>query len=411
LSSKWNRVLWVAISCVLLAWCADGAPRTLVVLKTGEGKIGLDLSGMRIGASSSVALFDRTLKRDLERSGWFVLSAKGAGAIAVSGEVVDRSGYVVAKCGVKSRATGKRYFEKTFNDKSSRARALAHVVADEIVRAVKNVPGIASSRIVMIRSVEGRKDIYACDYDGGTVTRLTRDGAVCLAPTWGPEGKTVVYTSFVSGFPDVYRIDALKAGPKRRLAGYPGLNAGADISPDGKRMALTLSKDGNPDIYIKNLRSGKLKRLTRTSFAAEASPSWSPDGKKIVFVSDKSRMPQLVVIDVATGHQRKLTVPAYHGRNNQSPDWGPGGLIAFASMRGGKYQIGVIDPVKGTTVWLTDAPADHEDPSWAPDGRHIVCSKTTGYHSQLYMLDVRGDAPLLLNLQSGDWYSPSWSPR
>ena len=122
-------------------------------------------------------------------------------------------------------------------------------------------------------------------------------------------------------------------------------------------------------------------------------------------------MPQLCVLDLATGKQRSLTVPSYHGRNNQSPDWGPSGLIAFASMRGGKYQIGVIDPSGGRTVWLTDSPADHEDPSWAPDGRHIVCSKTSNYHSELYILDVKGDPPLRLKLQSGDWYSPSWSPR
>ena len=81
------------------------------------------------------------------------------------------------------------------------------------------------------------------------------------------------------------------SGSRNRLAGYPGLNTGADISPNGREIALILSKDGNPELYVKNLRSGQLTRLTSSPRAAEASPSWSPDGNRIVYVSTSRALP------------------------------------------------------------------------------------------------------------------------
>ena len=54
---------------------------------------------------------------------------------------------------------------------------------------------------------------------------------------------------------------------------------------------------------------------------------------------------------------------------------------------------------------------DHEDPSWAPDGRHIVCSQTSNFHSDLYILDTLGDPPLRLTTIQGEWYSPDWSSK
>ena len=97
------------------------------------------------------------------------------------------------------------------------------------------------------------KEIYLCDPDGQGLVQLTKDGKISLAPKWGPDGNTIVYTSYLKGYPDVYSID-LGTGSRNRLAGYPGLNTGADISPNGREVALILSKDGNPELYVKKLR-------------------------------------------------------------------------------------------------------------------------------------------------------------
>ena len=54
--------------------------------------------------------------------------------------------------------------------------------------------------------------------------------------------------------------------------------------------------------------------------------------------------------------------------------------------------------------------ADYEDPSWAPDGRHVACTRTVNHKAQVYILDTKGDEPIALTNYRGDWYSPSWSP-
>jgi len=349
----------------------------------------------------------QTLRRDLGRSGWFTVSGGPGGAIALRGAGQVGGGQLDVSCEVVNRVDGRVYLQRRFREQDVKARELAHRVADDIVFAVKKVPGIASTRIAMVGARGGRRDIFTCGADGMDVVRVTRDGAPCLAPSWAPSATKIAYTSFHKGFPDVYTID-LKAVRRTRVASYPGINAGADISPDGRQMVLALSKDGNPDLYALDLGNRRLTRLTRTPRAAEASPSWSAAGDRIVFVSDRSGSPQLYITGrTGSGHKRV----SFRGRENVSPDWGPDGRIAFSSRREGRYQVCIMNPETGESGQLTTGGADYEDPSWAPDGRHIVCSRAVRYHSELYILDTMGDAPLRLTTLEGEWYSPAWSPK
>ena len=401
-----RRAYYLFFTVVLLAFGSVFAEDIRIVGSGGNHKISLSLAGFKVPAGDSGKLFKRTLRNDLKMSGWFNVIDK-ASTIVVAGRFSANGGKINVACDVRNAAMGKRYFSRGFTGKSSETRLLAHRVSDAIVYAVKGVPGIASSRIAMITSRGGKKDIVICGADGNDVVQLTRDGAPCLSPTWSPNGKMLYYTSFFKGFPDVYGIQ-LASGKRVRVASYPGINAGADISPDGRKMALTLSKDGNPELYVRDMRSGKLTRLTKTGTAAEASPSWSPDGRKIVFVSDASGSPQIYIISSTGGRPRRVT---FRGNENVSPDWGQNGMIAYSSRRRGRYQVCVQDPDKRVEKQLTSDYVDHEQPSWAPDGRHIAYARTEGYVSDVYVLDTLGDAQVRLTRFKGDWYSPAWSPK
>ncbi len=383
-----------------------GAEGVRVEKSGASGKLSVDLSGIALSGGNA-GLFKKTLEDDLDRSGWFMMVA-GKGAITVAGSCNDSGSALSVQCAVTKTATGEEYMSKNFRGESNGARRLAHQVADEIVLAVKGVRGMASSRILMIGSIGGRKDLYMCDADGGNVVQLTRDGTAARSgPGWSPDGNSLVYTSYQSGFPDVYLVD-LTTYERRRISAYPGLNCGASFSPDGRQIALTLSKDGNPDLYIISLRGGNPARLTRTRNASESSPSWSPDGSQIVYVSNSAGLPQIYVISEATGEQKRIT---YRGSENVAPDWGTNGIIAFCRREGGRYQIWITDPETGKEKAVATDNADYEDPSWAPDGRHIVCSRTSGYHSEVYILDTMGDPPVRLTKLQGEWYCPAWSPK
>lgn len=393
----------IAALCFCAVFSAEGAD--IDVVKSGAGKSRLDLSGVR-GSGKAGGVFKSTLENDLKLSGWFLISAPGKGVLLGNGTAADSGGRLSVSIRVSSRA-GKTYLSDRYSSSSAEARRLAHEVADDIVEAVKGVKGIASTRIIMIGSRGGKKDLYVCDADGGNFIRITHDSAVCLSPSWSVDGGSVVYTSYFGGGPHVYLVDLARKS-RRKVSGFPGLNAGASFSPDGSLLALALSKDGNPEIYTMMPGGKRLKRLTVTRQAAEASPVWSPDGRSIAYVSDRSGSPQIYVKGADGGRDRRVS---NIGGENVAPDWSSDGKLVWASRRSGRYELVVLDPKKGREVQLTSDGFDYEDPSWAPDGRHIACSRTSGYHSEVYLLDTLGDRPIRLTTISGEWYSPSWSPK
>ena len=400
---------FITFALALLLLVGGGASgEDITIVKQGStGKISISLTGLRVGGSAAEKLFYDVLSADLTRSGWFAVVKSPAATVVVSGSCTRVGGRLSATCQAKNGQTGRTYLSRVFSEAPTASRRLAHTVADAIVEAVKKVPGIASTKIVLIGSKSGKKDLFVCGADGADMVQLTRDGAPCLSPTWGPKGDNLFYTSFHRGFPDVYRVQ-LASGKRSRIASYPGINAGADVSPDGQSMALALSKDGNPELYVRHLRSGKLTRLTRTKYAAEASPSWSPDGSKIAFVSDSTGSPQIYVISRRGGKAQRLTLGT---GEHVSPDWGPDGRIAYSNRRDGRYHICVFDPTTRVETQVTTDYVDHENPSWAPDGRHIVYTRTEGYRSNVYVLDTAGDAQVRLTQFQGDWYAPSWAPK
>jgi TolB protein len=320
----------------------------------------------------------------------------------VTGTCTASGSQLQARCEVFETATRQRKLGKAYNGTAGNPRALAHKVADEILYAVTGKRGMASAKIAVVSSRTGRKELYICDIDGQNMRQITRDRSIVVGPRWSPDGQSLIYTSYKRGYPNVYIT-----GKGRPVSSHGGLNASGAISPDGKSMAVILSVSGNPELYIKDLRSGRLTRLTRTRAGNEASPCWSPDGKHLAFVSDTSGRPQIYIISRNGGRAQRITTT---GSENVAPDWGRNGWIACSSRVGGRYQIAIINPsTRGMRLLETDS-ADYEDPSWAPDGRHIVCSRTSAYRSAIYLLDTLKDSPVALISGSGDWYSPACSP-
>jgi TolB protein len=374
------------------------------VVKSADRKITIDLSGLRAATDPASQTFLKTLEKDLRLSGWFD-PVRGGGEIRLNGTAIS-SGNATKASGQVVRLNDQTILlSKSYDGQS---RAIAHRMADDIVQAVTGHKGIASMRIVLVGNRTGKKELYLCDSDGGDVRQLTGEGRIAIAPNWSPDGNSIVYTSYMRNFPDICRID-LNRNQRTSLASYSGLNTGASISPDGKDLALILSKDGNPELYIKNIRSGKLTRLTNTPRAAEASPDWSPDGSQLVYASDQggTGRPQLYTISRDGGTPRRIS---NRGTENVAPDWGPNGLIACASRTGGQYVIAVIQPASGQMTYLVSDGADYEDPSWAPDGRHIVAARSIKYQSSIYLLDTVSDRPVALLQGNGNWYSPDCSP-
>lgn len=393
------------IFCCSLLICTD-AHAQVTVRKSGDEKTRIDWSGFASDGSPAAREFVTTLQRALARSGWFLNVESGRGEVLLTGRVVQQGNALRAECAVVGSVTQRAYLNHAYGGRADQPRILAFQVADAITKAVTGNPGMAAARMVLVGTRTGKKELYLAASDGGDLMQLTRDNSISLAPTWGPGGK-ITYTSFRRGFPDVYMID-VQSGQRQAVAAYSGLNTGGAISPDGRDMALILSKEGSTELFIKNIASGRLTRLTTPSRAALASPSWSPDGRQIVFVSDQSGRPQLYTVSRDGGRPQRLTS---RGAENVAPHWGANGKIAHASRVGSTFQIAVIDPATRDVQYLqTGDGANYEDPAWAPNGRHIACTRTLNRQSKVYLLDTLGDPAIALTDYAGDWMSPSWSP-
>ncbi|MEM0937476.1 MAG: Tol-Pal system beta propeller repeat protein TolB [Pseudomonadota bacterium] len=291
-------------------------------------------------------------------------------------------------------------------------RRIAHKVADQVYSRITGETGYFDSRVVFV-SEDGPKDarrkrLAIMDYDGANVQFLTDDSTLVLAPRFSPAGDRVLYTSYATGFPQIYLLD-VGSVQQRVLGDEPGtMTFSPRFSPNGQTVVYSAARGGNSDLFARPLGGGQAARLTDAP-SIETAPSFSPDGTQIVFESDRSGTPQLYVMPVGGGEARRISFgPGRYG----TPVWSPrGDLIAFTKQASGRFHIGVMR-TDGSEERLLTASFLDEGPSWAPNGRVLMFTRQgAGAEAQpaLYTVDVSGR-----NLRRvptpGPASDPAWSP-
>jgi TonB family protein len=154
--------------------------------------------------------------------------------------------------------------QKKFEVVPAQVRRLAHKVADDVMLEFTGVLGAADTRLAFIGVSAGRpgKQLYMIDYDGVGLTPLTENGSINLSPAWSPDTRSIAFTSYLKGYPDIYRLFPFERRPLQTVAAFLGINASPAWSPDGRSLALTMSKDGNAEIYVISIATGAVRRLT-----------------------------------------------------------------------------------------------------------------------------------------------------
>lgn len=297
---------------------------------------------------------------------------------------------------------------KRYTGKAKDFRRVAHKFSDEIIFQFTGVRGVFDTRIAYVSNSGGRfKEIFVSHLDGSEKVQVTNNRTINLSPTWTPDGRSILYTSYKEGGPGLYLFD-LFAGKDTKFSARGGLNLGGKWSPDGKLAAVALERDGNTDLYLLD-RTGKIVRRLTDDSSIDISPTWSPDGTRLAFVSNRSGTPQLYVLDLASGKTRRLT---YSGGYNTSPDWSPkGDRIAYTGRTSGRFNIYSIDAQGGDPQLLTSNSGDNEDASWSPDGRFIAFASNRRGRYQIHVMQANGENQQRLTASGGDDTNPSWSVR
>ena len=157
-----------------------------------------------------------------------------------------------------------------------------------------------------------------------------------------------------------WRSPFVRAQPTPRLAvaGDPHVTLFGELP--GVRTA-SYSANSNVSLY----------QHTYPAEGADFDPDVDPLGERLVFASTRHSMqPDLYVQRVFGTAVTQLTAdPAADVQPVFSPD---GRRVAFASDRGGAWDIWVIGVDGSPPVQITDSPGDELHPTWSPDGTQLA---------------------------------------
>jgi len=336
---------------------------------------------------------------------------RGSGAQAlVSGFVEARpDGRLTVGCYLFDVTSGRELARQGYVVGAAEWRRAAHKCADAVYSRLSGEGAFFDSRVVYVAETGPKnnrmKRIAIMDADGSNHRYLTEGKSTTLTPRFSPDGRRLVYMSYLGRMPRVFVID-LATGTERLLVPGRIMTFAPRFSPDGRTIIFSMAQNGNTDIYAVDANGGPPRRLTATP-GADTSPSYSPDGRRVVFESDRSGTQQLYMMNADGSDQRRIS---FGGGRYASPVWSPrGNLIAFTRIAG-NFNVGVMDPSGGGVKILTDGWQD-EGPSWAPNGQFVMFHRTNQGSGQTSLCAVSingGRARRLPTPQDGS--DPSWSP-
>lgn len=290
-------------------------------------------------------------------------------------------------------------------------RMALHRAADQVIEWATSSPGTAATRVAYVGPGRGGSEIFMVDSDGFRPRRLTNDSSIALSPAWSPSGDRIAYMSYVNGDPAILEID-LNGGESRVRVDLPGMDLTPSYSPDGTLLAFAATVEGRTEIFTYDLvRDCCAERRTFARFANSLSPTFAPDSRRMAFNSDRLGQLHIFVKDTEGGAAELLTRYIYdRSVHNAGPDWSPmGDRIAFHGWVAGVPEIFTVAPDGRGLRQLTQV-GRNEDPSWGPDGRHIVFASTRAGTAGLWVLDVVSGR--IRKLVGGfDVRLPDWSGR
>ncbi len=319
----------------------------------------------------------------------------------LSGTVVRAGGQIVVEARLIDLVSGEFAFAKRYRAGISASEVVAHTLANDLVQVFTGRQGPFLSRIAYISDRTGSSEIWVMDWNGKNKKQLTKHNSLALAPSWSPDGKHLVFTSYLRGTPAIYLLTP-QEGYLKLLWDKGGVNSSASVSPDGRTVAFASSQDGNVDIYTISIEGGEAQRLT-TALGIDTQPSWAPNGRQIAFTSTRSGSPQIYLMDADGSNIRRVS---FEGQFHDESTWAYDGTrIACTTRDEGNFQIATIDAVTNQRM-VIPAPGNNESPCFSPEGSMIAFESNRSGKPQIYITDADG-VPRQLTTE-GSNHSPTW---
>lgn len=303
-------------------------------------------------------------------------------------------------------------------------REQIYQLADEILEQYSQRPGLYSSRIVFTgrEKPDSVKQIYSCRMDGSDLQKITSDPVIHLSPAWSSDGKKVLFTSYLSGNPDLY-VYSVDDQSTQSLSSYEGLDSGGAADPKSNWVAFSGLGDSDADIFMVPM-SGGTRRLLLKGVGLDVDPTFSRDGKYLAFVSGRFGNPHIFIAELKRSllgslkvvKDRRLTWAGWYN-GNPAFSW-DSKKIAFAGFDKeiGRFDLFLMDVDGRNLERLTLKSGDNESPSWSPNDQLLVFHSTRMVGSQkkgppgLYIMRRDGALQKKIPLPLHSAETPSWGP-
>jgi TolB protein len=174
------------------------------------------------------------------------------------------------------------------------------------ITTISNRPGINSGGIFstnpdviyLTLSFSGNADIYEMQISTGRMRKVTSHYADDVDPSITKDGSLMSFLSNRAGRANIYTMDPSQTEKDVKRISFVGqFNATPRFSPDGKEIVFTSWVDNGFDLYRISSDGANLSRLTK-DFGSNEEPVYSPDGEFIVFTSKRVLSKNKAVQDI-----------------------------------------------------------------------------------------------------------------
>src|SRR5690606_311784 len=190
-----------------------------------------------------------------------------------------------------------------------------------------------------------------------------RPNSVNGAPSFSPDGRTLVLTQSPDGHSDIFTLDLSTPGSEpRRITSSDRIDTEGVFAPDGRFIYFTSDRSGNPQIYRSpNAPNAQAERITREG--SNARPRVSPDGRQLAVEFGQSGSFRIALVDIQTGVARVLT----QGNLDESPSFAPNGAqIIYAAKRNGRDVLATVTTDGAIRADIRSVEGEVREPVWGP---------------------------------------------
>ncbi len=147
--------------------------------------------------------------------------------------------------------------------------------------------GSSQEIIYLTMSYGGNADIYEMNISSGKMRKITSHHSDDVDPSVNRDGTLMTFLSNRPGRAHIYTSNPADTEKDVKRISFVGqFNATPRFSPDGKEIVFTSWVDNGFDLYRISADGNNLVRLTK-DFGSNEEPSYSPDGEFIIFSSKK----------------------------------------------------------------------------------------------------------------------------